>query len=42
MRNSSKMSYIINHSKIVSQITMEEAVAEIRSNKHKAKTEQIR
>ncbi len=38
----SKMSYIINHSKIVSQITMEETVAEIRSEKHKAKTEQIR
>nr|WP_320039494.1 VapE domain-containing protein [uncultured Bacteroides sp.] len=38
----SKMSYIINHSKIVSQITMEEAVAEIRSDKHKEKTEQIR
>ncbi len=42
MENTSKMSYIINHSKIVSQITMEEAVAEIRSDKHKAKTEQIR
>ncbi|SHE79839.1 VirE N-terminal domain-containing protein [Bacteroides luti] len=42
MENSSKMSYIINHSKIVSQITMEEAVAEIRSDKHKEKTAQIR
>ena len=42
MENMSKMSYIINHSKIVSQITMEEAVAEIRSDKHKEKTAQIR
>ncbi len=42
MENMSKMSYIINHSKIVSQITMEETVAEIRSDKHKEKTAQIR
>lgn len=42
MENTSKMSYIINHSKIVSQITMEETVAEIRSDKHKEKTAQIR
>ena len=42
MRNTCKMSYIINHSKLVSEITMEEAVAEIRSNKHQAKTLEIR
>jgi hypothetical protein len=42
MKNTCKMSYIINHSKLESEITMEEAVAEIRSDKHKAKTLEIR
>lgn len=37
-----KMSYIANHSKIKFEITTEEAVEEIRSDKHKSKTEEIR
>ena len=42
MEKTGKMSYIINHSKIVSEISMKEAVTEIRSDKHKEKTLQIR
>jgi len=42
MKNTCKMSYMLNHSKIEKEISMEEFFEEIRSDKHKAKIEEIR
>ena len=42
MKDTCKMSYMLNHSQIGKEIPMEEFVEEIRSNKHKEKIEEIR